>query len=138
MVDPGVLITAIKRPPFIGFATINNLQGSWPTDNKPVLQHMQGKKHQIDWFGQAQLNTGGPQIKIERIEPNADKGMLTHGWIINDPRFPVQLLRDGPSVDWLGVAQVRPEGEYPVRPMVSIDPGDRWSHLQAQAVGNRI
>lgn len=129
------------RKPFATWASLVNVQQSWPTDVKDVEQVMVGLKHTIDWFGQAQLGTAtGPgfQWKIDDMEPHDDRpfvGMAASGggWAKEDPQQSVFQHQDLVPRDWLGTSELRPEGEFPVRPMVAVDPHDPVGAQQAQA-----
>lgn len=135
------------RKPFATWASLVNVQQSWPTDVKDVEQTMVGIKRTTDWFGQAQLGelgldqaTGhtGFQWKIDDMEPHDDRpfvGMAAGGggWVKEDSQQSVFQHQDLVPRDWLGTSELRPEGEFPVRPMVAVDPHDPVGAQQAQA-----
>lgn len=139
IVDRHILLINDKRPKFDKWSTLNEPQASWPTDVKPVEQHMVGRKNYVDWVPTAELGTGGKQLKVNDIEPNfGDVAMLTGGFVIEDPGLSVFQVQDNVPPDWLGVTKLRPEGEFPVRPLTKIDPSDKFALVQAQRVDDLI
>lgn len=112
------------RPVYSTWMTLSTIQQSWPTDVKDVLFRFNGRRHTTDWFSQAELDSG-PQLKIQQMEPDDSVPLSGYvgqgGWVKPDPPLGMSVFQhqDHVPVDWLAVSQIRPEGDYPIRPGVT-------------------